>query len=254
MARYAFISDIHSNVQALESVLTEIGRAGVDGIICLGDVVGYGARPVECLELVREHCDLTIIGNHDEFMIENDMDPLLNDTARESLMWTMDKLGEAHLDYIRSLSGMVYLSRDLMCVHDNPVPSMTGYIRNPRAASNAFLGVDRSICMVGHTHVPQLFHTATSSTDAAAIPLDVQSHYLEDGYTISLNPEFRYIINPGAVGQPRDADPRASWGILDLTLGHFQVNRAEYDVAGSRQDVLDAGLPGVLADRLVLGT
>lgn len=150
------------------------------------------------------------------------------------------------------MPGMGYIGGALMCVHDSPVPGGRRYLVEPEDAVGAFRGVDVPICLVGHTHLPAAFRLhSTGAADGASTR--VESSPRRSLETISIDPEDRWIVNPGAVGQPRDGDPRASFGVLDLIEGTMSWKRVAYDVASAQQRAIDAGLPLRTAERLAVG-
>ena len=140
-----------------------------------------------------------------------------------------------------------------MCVHDSPVDAPTDYVHDPHIAALAFRGLLKPICLLGHTHVPMVFEAPGPDADHDVAPADVVAYLTPDGVSIPLDPPRRYIGHPGSVGQPRDADPRASFAVLDLENRTFTVLRQEYDIDAAQADTQEAGLPTVLADRLAIG-
>lgn len=254
MARIAIISDIHGNLPALEAVLADIAREGVDEIICLGDVIGYGCRPDACLELLKDKCMVTVRGNHEDALFDADVAERFNPIARTALEWTRKRLTADHLRLIAQSRLVFDRSPYLICVHDSPVPpSTTAYVADPLTAGLAFRGVDARVCLVGHTHVPMAFHTASNRCEDRLGTGDVEATILHEDEPFSLRSSGRHILNPGSVGQPRDGDPRASYAFLDLKDSLFQLRRVEYNVEEAQRQMRRAGLPDLLAHRLALG-
>lgn len=253
MSRFAVISDIHGNLHALHAVLSRIDRLGVDDIICLGDIVGYGPHPAACLDLVLSRCGAIVRGNHDDAVMEHANLWGFNGAARAAIIWTKRVLEAGHLHEIGNLPQITHVSGIAMCVHDTPIPASGGYLHDARAAAPAFRGVDTAICLVGHTHVPMAFGTDALLPEERVLPSQVAVQRLSDGSVVELDPGCRYILNPGAVGQPRDSDPRASFAVLDLGAGTFSLYREEYDIASAQEATRSAGLPTVLAERLTIG-
>lgn len=253
MSRVAIISDIHGNLQALLAVLCAIDELDVEDVVCLGDVVGYGPNPRECLELVAQRCAAVVRGNHDDGVLDRASLADFNGLARTALMWTREVLGPAHLETIQRWPRQSHVRGAAMCVHDSPQPGTAAYVHEPRAAALAFRGLEAAVCLLGHTHVPVSFQTDVLFPDEPVSPRQVRQRALRDGDVVELDPGSRYILNPGAVGQPRDADPRASFGILDLRAGTFTLHRREYDIAGAQHAMQVAGLPLLLAQRLAMG-
>ena len=258
MNRLAIISDIHGNMHALQAVLARIEELGVDQVVCLGDIVGYGPYPGECLEHVVRRCDVIIQGNHEEAAVNPECAASFNGAAREAIHWTRQNMSALHLAALRRLPRFAYVSDRVMCVHDSPVPGPTDYIHDKQVAALAFRGVDTSICLIGHTHVPMVFEAPTLDPDDTLTAPELIAYLPGDGVQIELDLDRRYICNPGSVGQPRDCDPRASFGVLDLGAAHdataiFTVHRADYDVNSAQLASHRAGLPTILADRLAIG-
>lgn len=255
MRRFAIISDIHGNLPAFEAVLDQLERTDVEGILCLGDIVGYGPWPAECLDLVTRCCTLTVRGNHDEAVIDPRCAAFFNGAARTAVEWTRRQLGPLHLDALSRMRAVAHYGKgeQVMLVHDSPCPGPTDYIHDKQIAAIAFRGVDRPVCLVGHTHVPMVFEAPDPSPDAVLSPLTIIAHIPSDGQPIQLDEGCRYICNPGSVGQPRDCDPRASYAIMDLDAQTFTVHRATYDICAAQAATRAAGLPPILADRLAIG-
>lgn len=157
MRRYAVISDIHGNLHALEAVLAEIARMGIPKIICLGDVVGYGPFPDRCIDLVIKCCSTAIRGNHDDAVINPQLEEEFNGPAKEAIAWSRGVLGPLHLDALCRLREIEHPHESVMCVHDCPVAAATDYVYDTHIAAIAFGGVNTPICLLGHTHVPMVF-------------------------------------------------------------------------------------------------
>lgn len=253
MNRFAVISDIHSNLHALEAVLARIGEMGLDQIICLGDVVGYGPFPGQCLNLVVRSCSPIVIGNHDLACVDPQEALTFNGAAREALDWTRRNLGPLHMDAILRLPAVARVGQAVTCVHDCPVPAPTDYVHDVRIAALAFAGFETPLCLLGHTHVPMVFEAPILAAGEAVPVDDVTAYSLSDGTVMNLDADKRYICNPGSVGQPRDADPRASFAVLDLDQMTFTLHRQEYDIDAAQMATQRAGLPFVLAERLAIG-
>jgi predicted phosphodiesterase len=249
VSRIALISDIHGNLHALRAVLSDIEKHGVEEIICLGDVVGYGPEPGACLELVNERCVAAIRGNHEEAVLSPAQARMFNPQARAALVWTCDRLEKRHVDLIAEMPTWVRRGNGIICVHDAPVPvEDPGYVRTTAEAETVLQTMEATWCFIGHTHIPAVFALGTDKTRWRAcrsIPFP--------GEVIELSTESRYLVNPGSVGQPRDGDWRASWGLLELDPGRFSVQRVAYEVAAVQSAISSAGLPHVLGSRLRIG-
>lgn len=253
MSRFAIISDIHSNLHALQAVFARIDALGIRDVVCLGDVVGYGPNPGECVDLVLERCPTIVRGNHDEGVLDRASLADFNGVARSALVWTRQTLARRQIEHIARMPTVAHLCGAAMCVHDSPQPGTAAYVHDPRAAAVAFRGVENAMCLLGHTHVPVSFETDSLFPDEPLTAKQVRARPLRDGDVVQLDSGCRYILNPGAVGQPRDCDPRASFAVLDLNAGTFTVHRVEYDIAGAQHAMHVAGLPLLLAQRLAVG-
>ncbi len=250
MSRYGIISDIHGNVHALRAVYEKLGELNVDRIVCLGDIVGYGASPTKCLDLVLSYCHEVVRGNHDEAVLDPDLGKFFNNAALLALNWTREQLGAYHLHAISHMKTRVRLGDSLLLVHDTPVLHESTYIHEIPHAVEAFEGLEQGICLHGHTHLPTVFRSQPSGEITLEIPTHEES--------ITLSPEDRYLCNPGSVGQPRDSDSRASFAVLEYTSPDsesiFTLYRTEYDIEGAKSATHSVGLPASLADRLELGS
>lgn len=258
MTRYAIISDIHGNLTAFHAVLSRIAEIGVERIICLGDIVGYGPRPGACLELVARHCHHVVRGNHEEALIDPRVAQGFNGAARAAIDWTRDRLSPAHRAWVSRLPTMQEAGPDgsVLCVHDCPIPGPTDYVHDRTVAALAFRGVDTPICLIGHTHVPVVFETSEIDPSAPLTASNLLELRTNDGAGVALEPNVRAICNPGSVGQPRDGDARASFATIDFLPdgGHvFTVHRVMYDVSAARRETEAAGLPPILGERLAIG-
>jgi diadenosine tetraphosphatase ApaH/serine/threonine PP2A family protein phosphatase len=238
--RVAIISDIHGNFHALREVGKKIEEEGISRIWCLGDIVGYGPFPNECIEWVREKCEIALLGNHELALLGLYDLTLLNDYAASSILWTKDRLKPENEEFLKKL-GVQALTELCQLVHDTPEsPGSVKYILTKEDAYQALLRQVRPICFFGHTHIPVGYRLWGPEVDRVSLfPL--------------LYRGGRYLINPGSVGQPRDRDPRASFGIFDLEDKKFNLVRVEYDVKAAAREILRVGLPEYLAARLLLG-
>ena len=236
--KYAVISDIHSNLEALRAVLDDAMRFKPDEVISLGDVVGYGGSPNECVEVLRERSVTSIIGNHDMVAAGLEEPVNFNPLAREAVLWTRETLTVENRDYLAGLPE----KRDyenFTIVH-GALSHPDKYILGRFEAETEFtLMGDKSLCFFGHTHVPVVY----SDKDESSYSLEAE---------LALEAENKYLINPGSVGQPRDRDPRASYLIYD-SPEQIEFRKVEYDIEAAQKKVLDSGLPGILAERLQYG-
>ena len=239
--RYAILSDIHGNLEALDAVLAD-AASRADAVLCLGDVVGYGADPVACIERVAERAELVIAGNHEHGVAGLlDLD-WFNDRARAAAEWTRRRLDRDHLSWLatRPLVGDV---DDATLVHASPArPSEWDYLVSADDGYEAFAAFATRVCFVGHSH------------RAGAWSVGSSGRTWEPGATeIELEHGRRYVINVGSVGQPRDRDPRAAYAVWDVDGRRVTIARVAYDVAAARGKILAAGLPKFLAERLTIG-
>jgi diadenosine tetraphosphatase ApaH/serine/threonine PP2A family protein phosphatase len=244
---YAIISDIHSNLEALRRVLEEIERRSVDSVLCLGDIVGYNADPGACVDLVLAQAQAVVRGNHDKAVVGlMDVD-WFNSAAREAALWTRRTLPPQALALVTGLpEGPVAKGEGVLLCHGSPVDEDEYLVPGARLVESfRFLETafpDARLCFHGHTHVP-LAAVWPGRNPAAPRMLDPDE-------TIEIEPDRSYLLNPGSVGQPRDGNPRASFGILDTGRGTFANIRVAYDFRETQRKIVEAGLPAVLARRL----
>jgi diadenosine tetraphosphatase ApaH/serine/threonine PP2A family protein phosphatase len=231
--RVAIVSDIHANLAALEAVCAEIKERGIATVWCLGDIVGYGAHPKQCIEIIRNLCTIVIAGNHDCGAVGSTSIDGFNRLALEAIYWTRAELADEHRDY---LNGLPHTAAADVCtlVHASPFePSAWHYLVSPRGASKNFIAFATRLCFVGHTHVPVVFG--------------------EDGSVNRYTTDGRHIINVGSVGQPRDGNPAAAFGVYDTDASRYEPVRVSYAIEKSAKSIIDAGLPESLAHRLYVG-
>lgn len=244
--RILVLSDIHGNLQALEAVIEHAGS--FDAAWCLGDIVGYGPSPNECVELIRGLPNLEcVMGNHDAAAI-NALDlEGFNADARRSAEWTTRALKLANAVFLSGLDKVRPIA-SFTLAHGTPRNPIWEYMLNSFNALMNFGHFHTPFCLVGHTHVPALFYLDTSTDDVNA--MDVV-----DGQLYLLNAKTPTILNPGSVGQPRDYDPRASYGIITASTDriYWQVNRVSYPIQSVADQIVRIGLPKSHAERLMLG-
>ncbi len=238
--RIAIISDVHGNIHALKAVEKRLSEIGVDDVWCLGDTVGYGAFPNQCIDWIRRNCSVVLLGNHELALLGFVDVSLLNDYARKAIEWTKGVITEENLGFLKGL-GVQHFTDCCQLVHDTPgSPGSMEYILTKEDAYRALLYQQRNLCFFGHTHIPAAYRLLSSTVDR----LNVYSLSVDAG---------RYMINPGSVGQPRDRDPRAAFGVFDTEFMRFVLYRVEYDTKTAAREILRAGLPDYLAARLILG-
>lgn len=240
--RIALISDIHGNSEALAAVFDDIASAGADEIFCLGDLVGYGPEPDQVVARVKDRARIILAGNHDFAAVgRTDIDGF-NVYARQAIIWTMDRLTEDSMELLRGLE-YVHHAENALFVHATPeLPEEWHYITSYSDAENNFRAFDDHICFIGHSHTPIIFERDSRG----------EVSVIEETY-VRFDAACRYIVNIGSVGQPRDLDPRSSYGIYDSEESSFELRRADYDIGITRSKIIDAGLPRFLADRLIRG-
>jgi predicted phosphodiesterase len=246
--RYAIISDIHANVEALEAVIEDTERRRVDKIVCLGDIVGYNANPNETVDLIREKGIVTIGGNHDERAAGDEEPYGFNPQARSAILWTRDQITPENKEYLASLPVMLTVDDLFLMVHGS-VNSVDDYILSTSEAILNFELLKKEgslrICFFGQTHRPAIF-----VEDEGRVFL-VRGEGKE--YDFMLRDNAYYLINPGAVGQPRDHDERASYIIYDARRDRVSFYRVVYDTAAASRKIVGAGLPFTLAVRIKQG-
>ncbi len=240
--KIALISDIHANLEALEAVLKDCATQKVEAVHCLGDVVGYGADPGPCLELINERCRTKLLGNHEYAALGLLPTDLLNQVARSSLSWTHDQLTDRHFAIIAEFT-LELIENDLHLVHSSPFePDKWHYVLTQIEAKEAFAHAKTRLCFLGHSHLPAIF----GENHDGSVRQQVGHDFLPDE-------ECRYLINIGSVGQPRDNDPRACYVTCDTSEGDIEYHRVEYDIARARAKMAQARLPQMLIDRLEVG-
>lgn len=236
--KFAILSDIHSNWQALQAVMADMPE--VDEVICLGDVVGYGGDPILCLDFVQEKKWPTLVGNHDRACTDVDILEWFNEDAARAIEWTVVKLGTERLNWLAALPDCDQIGDEIVLVHGSPRDHIYEYILDgPTAEANLAL-IDGQICFHGHTHVPGIFRH-----DDGKVIHEYQVGTFRLGGT--------ELVNPGSVGQPRDGVPDASYAIWDRSAATFEFRRCAYDREGAKKAIRAAKLPGRFADRLDTG-
>ncbi|MBN2542993.1 metallophosphoesterase family protein [bacterium] len=234
----ALISDIHGNLEALEAARNIIEKIEPDKTICLGDVVGYGANPSECLQIIREMVSLCIAGNHDSAVAGLTHIDTFTTYAKEALLWTIKRMTPEEKKYLSALP-MVYEYRDFLFVHASPSePGKWGYIQSNHEAMAAFQALKNKICFVGHTHIPYVW-----------VFMD-EGFYPEESVVYRLESSKKYIVNIGSIGQPRDKNPKGSIMIFDTEQLTIKLIRFDYTIGTAQKKILEAGLPNELAIRL----
>ncbi len=266
--KYAILSDIHGNLEALKVVLAKCAEMQVDEYISLGDIVGYNANPKECLDLVR---GLKLVGavkgNHDEYAASNDntMEGF-NPHARTAVIWTKSQLPPEDRAWLASLPMRLTIKGTLItAVHATlDSPDTWGYIFDVHHAADNFAYQFTPLCFIGHSHVPVAFCKKPIALYSERMITEIESWvdknptqgaFLKgDSVSIDLEPGFKYLLNVGSVGQPRNKDPRASFAIYDSDVKVVTRYRLPYDIRTAQEKIIASGLPERLASRLERGT
>lgn len=240
------VSDIHANWEALDAVL---GRASgrYDRVVCCGDLIGYGPDPNRVVEWVRSNVQFVIRGNHDKVALQPEILEWFNSLARTAALWTLQQLTPENLDYVRGLPRGPLMIDSYQIAHGSPLDE-DEYLTSPVEAGQAFEYVERDVTFFGHTHLQGGFALGHRRVQPLAGPVGRRRELALD-----LDPDAAYLINPGAVGQPRDGDPRAAFAIYNPESRSVTYFREPYDVEKTQSKMRRAGLPEMLADRLSVG-
>jgi diadenosine tetraphosphatase ApaH/serine/threonine PP2A family protein phosphatase len=243
--RILLISDIHANLAALEAVIKDAGK--FEQIWCLGDVVGYGPEPNECINRLREFDLICLAGNHDLAVVGKTGLWDFTQTALDVIFWTRHWLTTANLDWLNSLPATALaVGRGITLVHASPRDPIWEYMVTREVARDNLDFIDTPICLNGHSHVPIMFRKPWDGLKVLEEPLRVNSPFRLTSYD-------RVFINPGSVGQPRDDDPRASYALIDLDVMTFTHRRVQYDFSATQELMKQAKFPTRLIRRLRLG-
>ncbi len=238
---HAILTDIHGNLEALEAVLADLERVKPASVVCLGDFVGYGASPNECIERLRPRLEEAVIGNHDLAAVGRLALRSFHADAAAAARWTDGTLTPENRAWLESLP-LERPWRGARLVHAAPrEPSEWRYVLSARDALGEFGAFEERVCFIGHSHYPCVFdHDA----------LELRFSRADE---IPIEPGHRYLVTVGSVGQPRDGDPRACYALYDDQAGVIRHVRREYDIPGAMRRIIAAGLPGFLAERLKWG-
>ena len=239
--RYAIISDVHSNLESLNVMLAMLQSD--DGLLCMGDIVGYGPNPNECVELVRQRATEVVLGNHDVAATDNFGVEYFNPVARNAIEWTQRAISKESVDWLNTLSYEIRTPEYLM-VHGAP-KNYFEYILDKRAASRAFKNTEAPLIFAGHTHIADYYRLNADDT--------IDHAHMQNGGSLELSEGARYIINAGSVGQPRDLNPKAAFGWYDDKQRTIEWVRYDYPIGEVQQKIRAAGLPEALATRLEVG-
>lgn len=257
--RTLILSDIHSNLEAFQAVLEDAAmRGGFDEVWCLGDLVGYGPDPGECIELLRRHDYICVAGNHDLAVVGKLGTNDFVSYAAFAVRWTATQLVPEHAQFLSSLPAVVQ-REDFTLVHGSLRSPALEYLLSPESAMATFQLLESRFCLVGHSHIPFICHEGPALSGAEG---DSQGRngsethpYFEifrEADAVHLGEE-RLIINPGGAGQPRDGDPRPSYALYDSDEGTIRMHRVSYEIEATQEKMRQAGLPDRLIQRLSFG-
>ena len=242
--RYAVLGDIHSNLSALQAVMEAVRHEGVDQILSVGDVVGYGAAPSECIQILRENEVIAVLGNHDAAVI-GELDTIFfNQHARFTVEWTRGAISGEDMAWLTCMP-LTWQDDFVTLAHGSyDKPEIFAYVQTPSDADSSLELLERPVCFIGHTHVPVSMLRLSDDPLRTGYSLDAE---------LDLSDAIVAMVNAGSVGQPRDDDPRTGYVIYDTETRIVSFRRLAYDIAQEVARIKAAGLPSVLAERLHLG-
>jgi len=245
--RYLVLTDIHANLEALDSCLADARGRAYDQTLVLGDLVGYGADPNRVIERVQALKPAAIVrGNHDKVACGLEQAEGFNSVAKSAARWTLDVLTPGHREWLAALPEGPTLVDDLVEIcHGSPFDE-DAYIFDELDAVRALKVSTRPLCLFGHTHYPVMFELSADAVDSIGSTSAAETQ-------VQLRDGCKYLINPGSVGQPRDGDPRAAYAIVDTIERRVELFRAPYALDETQSKIVEAGLPEVLAQRLAVG-
>jgi diadenosine tetraphosphatase ApaH/serine/threonine PP2A family protein phosphatase len=245
--RYLVLSDIHANLEALEACLSDARARKFDDTLILGDIVGYGADPNAVIDVVKGLMPIAIVrGNHDKAACGIDTAAGFRAVARSAIEWTFRVLTPEHRAWLSELPvGPGLVNEDLEICHGSPRDE-DEYILDDGEAKRALTASVRPLCLFGHTHF-RIAYDLSKGTLRSTVPP------LEEVSTLVIRKDTRYLVNPGAVGQPRDGDARAAYAVVDTTTKRVELFRVDYPFEVTQQKIIEAGLPEALARRLAIG-
>jgi len=245
--RLGILSDIHSNIEALNASYNALKKTGCDKIVCVGDIIGYGASPGECIDFIRSNKIDSVRGNHDHYTVCRDKTWEIQPYALEAVKWTRNTISAEDLAWLDTLpykmdvGGVLFVHSSLEALDGEYWP----YILDTKSALFHFFLQETRFACFGHTHIPLLF----TYDETHRVSIEILRSRTIDGH-----PASKFLLNPGSVGQPRDFDCRSCSMIFDTESGEAKVIRSEYDIASAQNKILAAGLPKILASRLSRGS
>ncbi len=243
--KYGIIADIHSNLEALNAVKKVLSKENIDELICSGDIVGYNADPVACVDFIKENKVISIKGNHDRLASGGDSGFNFNEVAHHAALWSRERLDSTRKSFLESLPDERLIHKDILIVHGSPrdrdeyIFSLTEAQENIKYIEANYPEV--SIIFFSHTHIPAFFTKEKAETS------------FEKTRTIKLDKKETFLINPGSIGQPRDGCPYASFAIFDSEKMELKIMRVKYDIEVAQRKIIQAGLNQKLAMRLAFG-
>lgn len=239
--RYGIISDIHSNLEALKAVIHACKQQDVQAFLCVGDIVGYGADPDECIDIVRKSGAICVAGNHDWAVIGR-LDPsYFTNNGKAGILYSQNHLSFENFDFLNALD-LIFKNEDLVLVHGTlNNPGQFNYLNDIAQSPDTFYLSDRKICFVGHVHVPGIYIQRKDNI------------YYASSNEVETDQENKYIVNVGSVGQPRDGNPAAAYCIYDTEAEMIEIKRVRYDIKSAQEKIFRAGLPEILGYRLGVG-
>ena len=239
--KYGIFGDIHGNLEALTAVLEVMKDEGVEQFLCLGDIVGYGADPAKCVEIVQEINAIVVAGNHDFATLEKLNIDFFNSYAKEAVIWTRKNITKENHDFLMSLDLVTVVNDEVTIVHGSlNFPEMFDYIQTSYDAHLSLQVLKTDVCFLGHSHVPVTFFQKQTV-----------SYTMEQ--EINIGEGEKALINVGSVGQPRDENPNACFCLYDSDKRQARIIRVPYDIELAGKKIIEAGLPEILAERLRYG-
>jgi len=242
--RIAFISDIHSNLPALEAVLEDVKPRSIDKYYCLGDIIGYAAQPGECLKIMREIADEAVFGNHEYALLYPEHSKTFNSSARAGIEYSRKSLDADSMEWLRTLQPHMILPP--LTISHGSLRDFEEYVTDATIARLSLETQKTNLLVIGHTHYPEGYVYDVEARAARSMDLFVEGEVI-------LEPGKRYLLNAGSVGQPRDGDPRACYCIFDTDSFKFELIRVVYDIDKAAKTIVEAHLPDILARRLFAG-
>ncbi|MBT9131911.1 metallophosphoesterase [candidate division NPL-UPA2 bacterium Unc8] len=243
--KYGIIADIHSNLEALNAVREALSGENIDKLICPGDIVGYNADPVACVDFIKENKVISIKGNHDRLASGEDSGFSFNEIARHAALWSRERLDSTRKSFLESLPDEKIIDESILIVHGSPrdrdeyIFSLTEAQENVKHIEAKYPGLD--IIFFSHTHIPAFFTKEKAETS------------FKETRTIKLDKKEIFFINPGSIGQPRDECPYASFAIFDSEKMELKIMRVKYNIEATQRKIIQAGLSQKLAMRLAFG-